>query len=404
VQEVDSTQFNTQRRRSERVSESLPLIVRGVDLLGQPFEERTATLALNLHGCRYASKHHLPKNTWVTLELPQARDRHNVRARVAWIQRPHSVRELFQIAVELESPSNIWEIESAPADWNAAEIPMQASPAVRDLRVAETSEAGAIPATLANFMGKLMTDMSSAAPAPTSESPLFTPAADSPLLRELRAELERHARQAVETASSQAHEQMRRAAAEMDQKRSAAFDNLFGRWKVEYEQAQSTARDQFSAELTARQMEFLGGLKADFEQNLGRARALMAELDSKSFALRAENEAVQDAISRAAQARLRMEADEAARVPKHEDTPKVAGAAMDAAADAARADWRQRLESEMTVAQVQWNELLQSSLDSRMQRLVEQMAERSQEILRSAEEKMSERFAELHQPLAQTTT
>ena len=101
MQEVDSNLSNSQRRRSERLSKSVPLIVRGIDLLGQPFEERTSTIALNLHGCRYPSKHHLPKNTWVTLEMPQMGQRRNVRARVAWIQRPHSVREFFQIAVEL---------------------------------------------------------------------------------------------------------------------------------------------------------------------------------------------------------------------------------------------------------------------------------------------------------------
>src|SRR5580693_779740 len=69
--EVDLNQPSTERRRSERVSESLPLIVRGIDLLGQPFEERTTTLAFNFYGCRYTSKHHLPRNTWVTLDLPQ---------------------------------------------------------------------------------------------------------------------------------------------------------------------------------------------------------------------------------------------------------------------------------------------------------------------------------------------
>jgi hypothetical protein len=405
VQEVDSTQFNIQRRRSERVSESLPLIVRGVDLLGQPFEERTTTLALNLHGCRYASKHHLPKNTWVTLELPQARDRRNVRARVAWIQRPHSVRELFQIAVELESPSNIWGIESVPTDWNVVEASKHAPFTARDLRVPESPEARVIPVAAANSTGKLMNDMSNAMPVPASEPTLFTPAADSPLLRELRAELERHAQQAVEAAAAQAQEQMRQSAEEMDRQRSAAFDDLFSRWKVEYEMAQSNAREEFSSELTAKQVEFLTGLKADFEQNFGRARALMAEMDGRSLALRAENEAVQDAISRAAQTRLQMEADEAARDSKREATPRGNVAAVDASQQvAANTDWRQRLESEMAVAQAQWNELLQSALDSRMRQLVEQMSERSQEILRGAEEKMSERFAELHQPLAQTTT
>ena len=105
---MDSNQPNTQRRRSERISESVPVIVRGIDLLGQPFEERTFTLALNLHGCRYSSKHHLPRNSWITLEVPRGGEMRNVRARVAWIQRPHSVREFFQIAVELESPANVW--------------------------------------------------------------------------------------------------------------------------------------------------------------------------------------------------------------------------------------------------------------------------------------------------------
>ena len=137
--EVDLNQPSTERRRSERLSESLPLIVRGIDLLGQPFEERTTTLAFNLHGCRYTSKHHLPRNTWVTLDLPQGmaqgagqpnagtnsnagvtgNSRPTLRARVAWVQRPHSIRDFFQIAVELESPANIWGTATA-AEWNNA--------------------------------------------------------------------------------------------------------------------------------------------------------------------------------------------------------------------------------------------------------------------------------------------
>lgn len=67
-----SNQSSTERRRSQRILESLPLTVRGIDLLGQPFEERSTTLAFNLHGCRYSSKHHLPRNTWVTLDLSQS--------------------------------------------------------------------------------------------------------------------------------------------------------------------------------------------------------------------------------------------------------------------------------------------------------------------------------------------
>ena len=163
VPAVGSTQSSTERRRSARVSEPLPLVIRGSDLLGQPFEERTSTLNFNLHGCRYSSKHHLPKNTWLTIETPKDSAHRNVRARVAWIQRPHSVREFFQIAVELESPENIWGLESPPADWSlevpsyqrTAETPAEQT----EIRAVEDTKSGAIPARLASYMGKLMTDI-----------------------------------------------------------------------------------------------------------------------------------------------------------------------------------------------------------------------------------------------------
>src|SRR5690348_3566702 len=121
-----STYLGEQRRRSSRLEQTSPLIIRGVDLLGQPFEERTATQNLSFQGCRYASKHHLPKNTWVTLEAPSGDSRGDavcVRARVAWIQRPRTLRELFQVGVELEKPRNIWNVEFPPNDWSSEKTP-----------------------------------------------------------------------------------------------------------------------------------------------------------------------------------------------------------------------------------------------------------------------------------------
>ena len=44
-------------------------------------------------------------------------DPRTVRARVTWIQRPRTVRELFQIGVELEVPGNVWGIAFPPGDW-----------------------------------------------------------------------------------------------------------------------------------------------------------------------------------------------------------------------------------------------------------------------------------------------
>ncbi len=110
------------KRRSTRIVQAVPLLVTGVDALGRPFTERTSTLIINCHGCRYQSKHYVLKNMWVSLEIPHPETGHaprHVRGRVAWIQRPRTVRQLFQVALEMEVPGNAWGIGFAPDDWFA---------------------------------------------------------------------------------------------------------------------------------------------------------------------------------------------------------------------------------------------------------------------------------------------
>lgn len=109
-----------EKRRGTRIAQAVPLIVTGVDALGCPFEERTSTSIINCHGCRYPSKHYLLKNMWMNLEVPHPeldREPRRVRARVTWIQRPRTVREPFQVGVELETPGNVWGIAFPPPDW-----------------------------------------------------------------------------------------------------------------------------------------------------------------------------------------------------------------------------------------------------------------------------------------------
>jgi hypothetical protein len=403
VPAVDSNHPTTQRRRSERITESLPIVVRGIDLLGQPFEERTATLAFNLHGCRYASKHHLPKNTWLTLELARGSHFRNVRARVAWIQRPHSVREFFQIAVELETPANIWAVDRAPADWAveavASHSHANAASSHGGLRSVERFETEAAPAkfdTREKPMGD-MTDTTGASETPFSESA----STESPLIRDLGAELDRRARQAADEAAAQASEQIRRTAEETERRHASTSEEFFRRWKEEFEQAQSGAREQFASQLAAEQGELLSGLKSGFQEQFNHARRLIEDVEKKTGALRSETEAAAEAASRVAQARLELEAVEATRTSwPAGDYAKPESPIFEAAS----AGWRERLESETTVAQAQWNELLQSSLDTGAQRLVEQLTERSQEIVRGTELKLSERFNEIRQPLAQMMT
>jgi hypothetical protein len=432
---VDLNQPSTERRRSERLSESLPLIVRGIDLLGQPFEERTTTLTFNLHGCRYTSKHHLPRNTWVTLDLPlgvaqgagqenpgrstgadaSGNSRTLLRARVAWVQRPHSIRDFFQIAVELESPANIW--GSNAAAWNGATVP---SPEAANLsarsipRFSERPEMNTTAGNLVNSMDHFKTEMkidSRDAQAIAAPAPAFAhdaapagmhqaepaPAADSPLLRELRAELDRQAKDTLLAVAEQAREEVLQTAAATARERTTSAEELFAKWKNEVEKMQAGAREEFFAQVAAKQDEALGTLQSGFEEKFGQARELLGEITRQAEALRAESGNAQEATSQMARALLQLEAAEAARTTKASEPSKEEIAAQENAA----ASWRQRLESEMTVAQGQWNELLQSSLDNNLHRMVDQLSERSQEVLRSAEHKMTERLGELRQPFAQ---
>src|SRR5215472_8429032 len=119
------------KRRSSRIVQAVPLTVKGVDALGRPFIERTSSLIINCHGCRYQSKHYVLKNMWVTLEIPHpetGQPPRQVRGRVAWIQRPRTVRQLFQVALELEMPGNIWGIGFPPEDWLSFGVPAGGKP------------------------------------------------------------------------------------------------------------------------------------------------------------------------------------------------------------------------------------------------------------------------------------
>jgi len=383
VQAADSSRAGIERRRSERVFQSAPVIVRGVDLLSQPFEERTATLAFNLHGCRYSSKHYLPKNAWVTIESVQGINRYNVRARVSWIQRPHSVRDYFQIAVEFESASDIWALDSPPADWiskrrPASTVSERSDEPERftiDERPANTYSSSAIASLMENLAGPMMNTFSDsfANPEGFRESEA---GAQSPLLRELKAELYRQAQSAVEAAAESAEQQLRRAAQDMDQSRSAQAEESLQRGKQSFEQAQTEARQNLFADLEARQEQFLTRLQSEFENGIQSAREVLGELEQKAQLLRSEAAAAT--------------APEAAR----DETVGTNGGSV----------WRERLASEMKFAQAEWNELLESSLDSSMRLLAEQLSEGAKEVLRSTEQKMSDRFMEIQQPLAQLFT
>jgi hypothetical protein len=109
-----------EKRRSTRIVHAVPITIRGIDALGQAFEEYTSTVTVNCNGCKYESKHYVPKGSSLTIEL-RGNDRgmplRKFPARVVWVQRPRTYREIFHVALEFEVPGNLWDVKSPPQDW-----------------------------------------------------------------------------------------------------------------------------------------------------------------------------------------------------------------------------------------------------------------------------------------------
>jgi hypothetical protein len=112
-------QTTKQTRRSSRIARRLPIAVTGIDALGQSYKENTSTVTINRHGCDYLSRHFTPKNSVVMLEMRDAGSRPPVPGCVVWVRRPHTVRELFHVGIEFETPGNVWGIQFPPEDWSS---------------------------------------------------------------------------------------------------------------------------------------------------------------------------------------------------------------------------------------------------------------------------------------------
>ena len=107
-------------RRSTRIERPVPLLITGHDGLGQEFLERTSAVSLNLHGCRYPSRHDCHVGSWITLQIGDSGVGEvvtTVRAQVRSVQVPRNPRDLYHVGVQLEKPANVWRIHAPPLDW-----------------------------------------------------------------------------------------------------------------------------------------------------------------------------------------------------------------------------------------------------------------------------------------------
>jgi hypothetical protein len=395
------------KRRSTRIVQAVPLVVTGVDALGRPFVERTSSLIINCHGCRYQSKHYVLKNMWVTMEIPHpetGQPPRTVRGRVAWIQRPRTVRQLFQVALELEVSGNVWGIAFPPEDWTA--VP-ELSQIV--MKLDAPPEASPLP-PMAELDTTLHLDEAELPPAAGGDnirlfpSPLSTTDASMQLARQvarLVADAKQQIQAATREAASQAVSAERRLSFEQWEQKFAA-----GRAEIVYETAQAIEKFQHEADEHSRsahaaaaealRTELPRWLAPQLEQL---TRELTANLSREGAAQRNEQaqqlESMTDALRKASQqgeyvaTRLKTQAEqmqaqiaaqaesatkaleEAAR--QHEQHATAQREALIAAANeiqqqvtaalsSAQSSAHAQLASELEAAQARWREALEHTL------------------------------------------
>jgi hypothetical protein len=293
-----SASTELRKRRSTRIVQAVPLVVTGVDALGRPFVERTSSLIINCHGCRYQSKHYVLKNMWVTLEIPHSepgQGPRTVRGRVAWIQRPRTVRQLFQVALELEIPGNAWGIAFPPEDWFGFPDPTQ--PHSNTETNAELVNAEAIPVE-AGFPGpQTETELPPAigsdnlrvfpSPASTTDASLQLARHVSRLLADAKQQIHAATREAALQAVAAEH---RASFEQWEQKFAAARAEVANEANRAIERIQQTAeehaRSSHAAAAEALQNELPAWLAPKLEQL---TRELTAQLSKEGASQRDEH-------------------------------------------------------------------------------------------------------------------
>ncbi len=234
--------------------------VTGVDSRGQPFRERTSTLVLNCHGCKYPSKQKVKLNSWVTLEIAYLevnKPPQSVPARVACIQPPGGKQEYFHIGVELEAPGNVWDIPHPPADWlpspepGAVDPPIPAaeplavdrrSPAPASVpdeelgKLSNSREAG-VATSLPRPVRRLMSGGREQVQKTVSEAEAAAAAAEtSHILEDLRTQLREEVKRTFEAmVASHTDEWVRRAMGQMTEAYQASAKTLHEQWSRKIE-------------------------------------------------------------------------------------------------------------------------------------------------------------------------
>ena len=287
-------------RRSTRIEKSLPLIVLGRNRLGEPFMERTVSVTLNKHGCRYLSRHDYGVGTWVTLQLVGLSSSEEkpatVRAMVRSVHPPGSSRELQQVGVELETAANVWGIALPPADWTSVQetntstgepvavvAPLQES-ATKNVRFGEISmnsqpkmaDVATFPSPSPAASRPPVQELPESAPAPRA---VVTP---DRLISALQGRLQQEADKAVQAAAAkQVKDVIREVLSSIDDARRSSVREVQELLPKSIEAMKLSLKEESAAEMAAQ-------WNTELEMYRGRAEEMAQRLEKQAEELRRE--------------------------------------------------------------------------------------------------------------------
>jgi len=283
-----------------RIEKSVPLIVLGRNQMGEPFMERTASVTLSMHGCRYPSRPDYGVGTWGTLQLvgllSSQEKPTTVRAMVRSVHPPESLRELQQVGVELETPANVWGIVPPPADWLSARetntSTAQLAAAIAPAQESVTKEVGLDEilmkpepklAEVASFPSPLLAasrpPVSIVTEAPQPPRVVVTP---DKLISALQGKLQQEAEKAVQAAvAKQVNDVIREALSSIDDVRRSSVREVQELFPKQIEAMKLSLKEEFAGKMASQ-------WKADMEMYRGRAEEMAQHLEKQAGELRRE--------------------------------------------------------------------------------------------------------------------
>ena len=436
VESLPVDDASPQKRRSTRIVQAVPITVAGVDALGQPFKERTTTVMVNCHGCKYQSKHYVPKNSTIKLEIPRTDPSQPVRlmqGRVVWVQRPRAVRELFQIGLEFETAGNVWGVAFPPEDWFP--VPGEeatATPASGASPAEFSVEVEGIPSSAPTGSGSEVT------PPPTASSPesklhvMPTPAATSAIsapapAQDTLAAAKQMARM-VEEAKATLDKSLRRdAQSAINDEMTIVRQQLDAQLHEAVERAIKVSMERVSESAAKKVVQQAAERTNAIVEEARKAAEVSAEdLDAKvrqaveQAVSQAANQAAEQAAEQAAAHNLKNSVEEAVeRVisQREASNPSLSVLSSPEAAQQQLDQWKQNLEetaqgvrsqtieaaqADAAAAKHRWNEEFEAALSGATQNLGQKINEASQASLEQAQRDLAERESQLRALVEQT--